>query len=813
MASYERLFKNLNRSFTSKVRVGNGNPIEAKGKGDAVISTHLGNKVIFDVLYVLDIDQNLLSVGQLIEKGYSLLFKNDSCVVEDAFGQILVTVAMTDRLNLVEDMSKIEVSDDVCEVCQLALVENQSGCKIKALRSDNGIEYLSKKFQKLCEQAGIHHKLTIVYTPQQNGVCERKNRTILDMARCLLFESKLPSKFWAEAANTLVYLLNRLPTTAVKDKTPFEVWHDLKPTVSHLKVFSCVCYTLILAEKRSKLDKRSMPGIFVGYSSTNKGYRVYDPSTKKILVSRDVRFNEGRIWSWNDADARLTDEDQLENSLELAEEGPADEDFDEESVRGTRTIADIYQRCNVTIVEHSNFEEAAKNKNWKKAIEAELEMIHKNDTWDLVDRPDHKKVIGVKWAFRAKYNADGSLNKHKARLVVKGYSQQYGIYFMETFAPVARLDTIKLLFSLAAQKQWRIHQLDVKSAFLNGFLKEEIFIEQLEGFKVPSEEDKVYKLKKALYGLKQAPKAWYDRVCQYLSKLGFEKSVSEPTLFIKKSENETLLIVSLYVDDLLVTRSKGELIDEFKVQMQKVFEMLDLRVMTYFLSMEVNQSDQCIFISQHAFALKILSRFCMTNCKIVSTPVIQGEKLTSCGNQERVDGKEYRSLVGCLLYLTATRPDIMYAVSLLFIFMHYCDVVHFKAAKRVLRYLKGTLNHGVNFEKAKELKLIGYSDSDWAGSIDDMKSTSGYFFTLGSGVFCWSSKKQQTNPVFHGKTKHFKIKYHFVREEELSKEINLVHCCSEVQLADILTKPLAATRFEYLKKQIGVYCFVAKEEC
>ncbi|KAG8491981.1 hypothetical protein CXB51_015331 [Gossypium anomalum] len=607
------------------------------------------------------------------------------------------------------------------------------------------------------------------------------------MAKYLLFESKVPSKFWAETTNTSVYLLNKLPTTAVNDKTPFEVWHDLKPTVSHLKVFGCVCYTLIPAEKRTKLDKKSMPGIFVGYDSTNKGYK-------------------------------------LDSSLE-----PADKDFNEEPVRGTRTIADIYQRCNVAIVEPSNFEEASKNKN-------------------------QKKVIGVKWVFRAKYNADGSLNKHNTRLVVKGYSQQYGIDFMETFAPVARLDTIKPLFALAAQKQWRIHQLDVKSAFLNGFLKEEIFIEQPERFKVHGEEDKVYKLKKALYGLKQAPRAWYDRVDEYLSRLGFEKSVNKPTLFIKKSENETLLIVSLYVDDLLVTGSKEELINEFKVQMQEVFEMTDLRVMTYFLGMEVNQSDQGIFISQHAFTLKILS-----------TPVAQREKLTSCGNQERVNEKEYRSLVGCLLYLPATRPDVMYVVSLLSRFIHCCDVVHFKAAKRVLRYIKGTLNYGVSFKKVKELKLIGYSVSDWAGSIDDMKSTSGYFFTLGSGAFCWSSKKQQIvaqstaeaeyiatvaavnqaiwlrkllcnlneeqveateirvdnqstvaitkNPVFHGKTKHFKIKFHFVREAEQSKEVNLVHCSSENQFANILTKSIGATRFDALRRKIRVCCIQSNEEC
>ncbi|KAG8499226.1 hypothetical protein CXB51_005742 [Gossypium anomalum] len=436
-----------------------------------------------------------------------------------------------------------------------ALAENQSSCKIKALRLDNGAEYLSDKFQKLCEQKGIHHQLTTVYTPQQNEVCERKNRTLLDMARCLLFQSKLPSKIWAEVVNTLV--------------------------------------------------------------STKRAYRAFDPSTKKIMPS--------------------------------------------------------------------NFDEAAREDCWKKAMEAEIEMIHKNDTSELVEKPEQKKVIGVKWVFRVKYNVDGSLNKHKAILVVKGYSQQYGIDFIETFAPVARLDAIKLLFTLAAQKGWRIHQLDAKSTFLNGFLKEEIFIEQLERFKVHGEEDKVYKLKKALYGLKQAPRAWYDRVDTHLSKLGFEKSVSEPTLYVKKSEHENLLIVSLYVDDLLVTGSKEELIDGFKMQMQNIFEMTDLGEMIYFLGMEVNQSDHAIFISQHAFAQKILKKFCMSNCKTVSTPVAQGVKLTSNSSHERVDEKEYQSL------------------------------------KRVLRYVKGTLNFGVKHEKAKELKLIVYSDSDWAGPRRSVK--------------------------------------------------------------------------------------------
>ncbi|KAK5841095.1 hypothetical protein PVK06_010003 [Gossypium arboreum] len=172
--------------------------------------------------------------------------------------------------------------------------------------------------------------------------------------------------------------------------------------------------------------------------------------------------------------------------------------------------------------------------------------------------------------------------------------------------------------------------------------------------------------------------------------------------------------------------------------------MTDLGLMTYFLGMEVNQEEQWIFISQQAFALKVLSKFCMSKCKPASTPVALGEKLSSTSEHDRVDERGYRSLVGCLLYLTATRLDILYAVSLLSRFMHYCNVAHFKAAKRVLRYVKGTLNFGVKFGRSNELKLVGYSDSDWAGSVDGMKSTSGYFFSLGSSVFSWSSKKQQT---------------------------------------------------------------------
>ncbi|KAG8492388.1 hypothetical protein CXB51_009733 [Gossypium anomalum] len=451
-------------------------------------------------------------------------------------------------------------------------------------------------------------------------------------------------------------------------------------------------------------------------------------------------------------------------------------------------------------------------------------MIEKNQTWKLVEKPTNRKIIGVKWVYKAKQNADGSLNKLKARLVVKGFSQKYGLDYFETYAPVARLDTIRLIVGLAAHMQWNVYQLDVKSAFLNGILEEEIYVEQPEGFEVPGKEEMVYRLRKALYGLKQAPRAWYARIDSYLLSLKFERSVSEPTLYVKKNKTEIQLVVSLYVDDLLVTRGDEVDLAEFKIKMKQMFEMTDLGLMTYFLGMEVNQTQGGIFLKQESFALKVLTKFSMLNCKPTPTPVVAGVKLSSHEGHEE----------------------------------------HFQAAKRVLRYIKGTLSYGLLFSKAAELRLKGYTDSDWAGSKDDMKSTSGYAFTLGSAMVCWSSKKQSLvaqstaeaeyvaaasavnqaiwlrkiladlnliqeeateilcdnksavaiakNPVFHGRTKHFDIKLHVIREMEQACEIKLVHCNSENQIADILTKGLGVSRFNKLRKLMGVCSMELKED-
>ena len=765
----------------------------------------------------------------------------------------------------------------------MKLVQNQSGCTIKVLRTDNGGEYTSEAFKQLCKDHVIVHQFTTPYTPQQNGVCERKNRTIMEMARCLLFESGLPKKFWAEGVNTSIYIQNRLYSKSLRSKTPFELWFGYKPSLDHLRVFGSICYILVPQEKRGKLDERSQVGVLVGYSDVTKGYRVYNLETKKLVISRDVKVDEEAKWVCSKEELASMDED---NRLEAHDndeeqgngEGAAhDDEYDEneleisigadleigDGVRGTRPLNEIYERCNVALSDPINVHEAMARKEWRQAMQDEIDVINKNDTWSLVTKPKGKNAIGVKWIFRTKYNPDGSINKHKARLVVKGYAQQAGVDYGETFAPVARMETIRLLLAISAQKSWKVYHLDVKSAFLNGILKEEVYVVQPEGFVKKGSEEKVYKLHKALYGLKQAPRAWYAKIDGFLTKHGFRRSPNEPTLYIRT--HGCMVLVSLYVDDLLVTGGNEKEVSNFKSELELNFEMSSLGEMKYFLGIEVVQSSKGIFISQESYVKELLKKFDMEDCNSVATPMNEGTKLVKDDDSPKVNPSIYRSLIGSLLYVCSTRPDIMFSVAVLSRFMHSPSQNHLSCAKRILRYLKGTSDFGIWYKDGMNEALLGYSDSDWAGSLDDSKSTSGYIYTLGNGPFSWNSKKQQTvaqstaeaeyiacsscanqgvwlrklledlslkqeeamvilcdntsaiaiaqNPVQHGRTKHIPVKYHSLREFEASGEVKLEYVTSEENLADIFTKPLGKKRFEILRGLLNVSYKIAKEEC
>eukprot|EP00253_Pinus_taeda_P005970 PITA_05970 len=347
----------------------------------------------------------------------------------------------------------------------------------------------------------------------------------------------------------------------------------------------------------------------------------------------------------------------------------------------------------LNIVEPSNYEEASKSDEWKAAMHEEMESIYRNHTWDLVELPEGKTPVGCKWLYKPKINADGSVEKFKARLVAKGYSQREGIDFDDTFAPTAKLNTIRMLICLATKHKWKLHQLDVKSAFLNGELKEEIYLVQPPCFVKKGQEHLVCKLHKALYGLKQAPRSWYDKIDSFFIEHGFHRSLNDPNLYTKINKQRKIILISLYVDDMIIIGNADNLIKEIKQQMSQVFEMKDLGDLHYCLGLEV-------------------------------------------------DATLYRQLVGSLIYLTTTRPDLAYSISVLSQFMSRPLDSHWNAAKCVLRYLSGTCNYGLLYNDISDVTLVGYSDSDWAGNLDDHRSITGYAFSIGSRVISWSRKKQ-----------------------------------------------------------------------
>ncbi|KAI5334921.1 hypothetical protein L3X38_025054 [Prunus dulcis] len=393
-----------------------------------------------------------------------------------------------------------------------SMTELQTGHKVQCIRSDRGVEFLSTDFLEFCEANGIQRQLTMAYTPQQNGVVERKNRTVIEMAKSMLHEKGMPYFLWTEAVHTAVYLLNRCPTKALNNITPFEAYSGRKPGIAHLKVFGFLCYVHVPTELRHKLEPKSTKGVFVGYATCEKGYRVFDPVSNKLLLSRDVTFDEENAWHWIDKNGSVMTTYSIENQVDLdlksdssnenstgtpqtldmqesTSSTPGDISSEERRTQAYdhtplkwRRLDDVLAQCNLCIMEPEKYADAAQDESWLKAMEDELQMIEKNETWELVDRPTEKPVIGVKWVYKTKLNLDGSVQKNKARLVAKGYAQKPGLDYNETYAPVARLDTIRTLIALAAKKGWKLFQLDVKSAFLNGVLQEEVYVNQPEGF-------------------------------------------------------------------------------------------------------------------------------------------------------------------------------------------------------------------------------------------------------------------------------------------------------------------------------------------
>ena len=473
----------------------------------------------------------------------------------------------------------------------------------------------------------------------------------------------------------------------------------------------------------------------------------------------------------------------------------------------------------------------------------------------MVDKPHGVKVIGLKWIFKIKRNADGSINKFKARLVAKGYVQEHGIDFEEVFAPVARIESIRLLISLASAKGWELHHLDVKTAFLHGELNEEVYVTQPEGFEKKGEEHKVFKLSKALYGLRQAPRAWNTKLDRVLKSLRFKKCMKESSVY-RREEGDKLLIIAIYVDDLFVTGNSTKIIKEFKTAMSQKFEMSDLRLLTYYLGIEVKQSTRGITIKQEAYARRIMEESGMADCNPNYIPMEFGLQFSKALDEPEIDATQYRRKIGCLWYLMHTRPDMAYSVGILSRYMQSPRESHGNALKQVLRYLQGTLGHGLEFKRGSTQKLVGYSDSSHNTDPDDGRSTTGHLFCLGNTPITWCSQKQDIvalssceaefmaateaaqqaiwlqellsevtggetektlilvdnksaislakNPVFHRRSKHIHKRFHFIRECVERNLIDVEHVPGTEQKADILTKALAKIKFKEMRSMIEV---------
>nr|GEV49336.1 retrovirus-related Pol polyprotein from transposon TNT 1-94 [Tanacetum cinerariifolium] len=410
---------------------------------------------------------------------------------------------LVDDFSLVIWVYMLKSKDEALGMFQkfCVLVENKTGVKVKTLRTDRGVEFNSKAFTKYCDDTGLKHHFTAPYSPQQNGVMERRNRSVIEMARSMMKSMEVLDTLWGEVVRQAVYIQNRVPTKTLGDTTPYEGWSGKKPNLEHLRVFGCVAHSKVLRGHQQKLNSRSE---MLKWGETTK-FKESPSSTFTI---------EG----YSQEDTILENENDPTDEPQEIFEGINDEEFQPTPpthIHGDEGLSTPTQSP-VTYVgstnEPTSYVMASKDREWVKAMKVELDAIEKNQTWSLVDLPVGRKPIGLKWVYKLKRDPSGNILKHKARLVAKGYVQKPGVDFDEVFAPVARIETIRILLALASSHGWKVHHLDVKSAFLNGWLEEEVYVTQPEGYMKANHPEKLYKLSKALYGLRQAPRAWNSRL-------------------------------------------------------------------------------------------------------------------------------------------------------------------------------------------------------------------------------------------------------------------------------------------------------------
>ncbi|GJS48039.1 reverse transcriptase domain-containing protein [Tanacetum coccineum] len=743
------------------------------------------------------------------------------------FGGGRITGKVTNDYSRFSWVFFLRTKDETSEILKnfIKEVENLVDKKVKIIRSDNGTEFKNKVMDEFCREKGIKREYSVARTPQQNGVAERKNRTLIEAARTMLADSKLPTTFWAEAVSTACYVQNRVLIVKPHNKTPYELFRGIKPAIGFMKPFGCHVTILNTLDKLGKFDGKSDEGFFVGYSLSSKAFRVYNIRTRKVQENLHIGFLEnkpmiegnGPKWLfdldsltqsmnyvpvvagtfsndfagiqgvsesstssqqdqdwiampiWKDAsyfgdaspnivdDAQIEDKDELHDEDDATEEshdgsnlqnnGTADQQVNtarQEVNTGSREVSTALPEVNTATpedlvgpssasedshmedqeielgnipqsyevpttphtrihkdhpIEHvigdvqssvqtrrmktsysekgflsaiyegkshqdlhtclfvcflsqeepKRISQALRDPAWVEAMQEELLQFKLQKVWILVDLPKGHRAIGTKWVYRNKKDERGIVIRNKARLVAQGHTQEEGIDYDEVFAPVARIEAIRIFLAYASYMGFMVYQMDVKSAFLYGQIEEEVYVCQPPGFEDPDHPNKVYKVVKALYGLHQAPRAWYDTLATYLLSNGFQRGQIDQTLFIKRHKGH-ILLVQIYVDDIIFGSTKKELCEEFEKLIKDKFQMSSMGELTFFLGLQVQQKQNGIFIN-------------------LEKPLVQD------GDAADVDEHLYRSMIGLW------------------------------------------------YSKDSPLELVAYTDSDYARATQDRKST------------------------------------------------------------------------------------------
>ena len=787
-------------------------------------------------------------------------------------------ISFTDDCTGVTFVYFMRTKDESVQMAERFLADSAPYGKVKCLRSDKGTEFTSHAFTEFLIKHKIKFETSAPHSPHQNGVAERNWRTLFEMARCMLIEAKLDKSLWPYAVYTAAYTRNRCFNRRLK-KTPFEALTGKKPNLANMRKFGSECYAYN-EDVRTKLDIKSTKGIFVGYDRNSPAYLVYYPDYGKVKKCRiiqcltqnknenvdenvdvdipcDVQIQGCMPHFQNQGSHEEENVPQAQNERpQRVRARPAHFDDFETDFNGQVSGVDYCYRVGVC---PKTYTEAIKSENsvkWQEAMEEEMKSLNENETFTLTNLPKDRKVVGGKWVYTIKETANGD-ETYKARYVAKGFSQKEGTDYHETFSPTANMTSIRTVMQIAAQNDLILHQMDVKTAYLNAPIDCEIYMEQADGFqkKGVNGEKLVYKLNKSLYGLKQSGRMWNQLLHAHFIDNGFTQCPTEHCLYTKETK-EGMILILVWVDDLIVGGKNENMLNETKKMMHERFKMKDMGKLSYFLGIEFEQGDGYVKMNQKKYIEKILEKYDMIDCKPRTTPSEQ--KPDEGGNQDPVDPRKYREIIGSLIYLMmATRPDICWAVTKLSQHLSNPLETHWVAAKHVLRYLKGTAHYDLCYTKHRDgLKLVGYSDADWASS-DDRRSTSGYSFAMHEEgpLISWKSRKQPTialssceaeyialaaavqeslylsqliidlgvcsqsepvlifednqgtialanNPVHRQRSKHIDIKYHFIRSNVKEGKVVLKYCPTHDMLADIMTKPATKLQLEKFKSLI-----------